>query len=132
MVSPLRGLVRISSLRGHQGPYAVLKALPHSRQHRSWRGVTSPQNGHIRWEAKSPACASIFKNFLSEALRKARRLRRLATSGCGEKDMLAISLFYSDHHDDTALTGVLCKIALFWQCMRTGREWNRRGEAPCQ
>jgi hypothetical protein len=58
--------------------------------------VTSPQKGHIRWDVKSPAWASIFRNFLSEAPSKARRLRRLARSGCGEKDMFAIPRFYSN------------------------------------
>jgi hypothetical protein len=55
-----------------------LNDLPHSRQLVSWRGVMSPQNGHIRWRAKSPWRGSIFKNFRSEAAKKAQRLRTRA------------------------------------------------------
>ncbi len=47
--------------------YAGRSALPHSRQLDSWRGVMSPQKGHMRWEAKSPSCGSMPNHFLSDA-----------------------------------------------------------------
>ena len=64
------------------GLQAGLNDLPHSRQRASWRGVMSPQEGHIRCEAKSPSWGSIFRNFLKEAARKARRLRMRGRNGC--------------------------------------------------
>src|SRR5437764_1730675 len=48
----------------------------------------SPQNGHIRCEAKSPAWRSILRSFRSDAANKASRLRRPARNGCGAKDMV--------------------------------------------
>ncbi|HWY04272.1 MAG TPA: hypothetical protein VNX60_11420 [Candidatus Acidoferrum sp.] len=73
----------------------------------------SPQNGHIRCEAKSPSRASIFSNFRREAAMKARNLRRLARNGCEVKDMVEIRVrILFDNHDTSWLT-ILCKIALF-------------------
>jgi hypothetical protein len=69
---------------------AGLNALPHSRQHASWRGVMSPQNGHIRCEAKSPSRAFMLSNLRSDAARKACKERRLARNGCGAKDILGL------------------------------------------
>jgi hypothetical protein len=61
---------------------AGLRELPHSRQHVSWRGVMSPQNGHIRREVKSPSRGAILNHFRSEAPMKARRVRTRTRKGC--------------------------------------------------
>ena len=73
----------------------------------------SPQNGHIRCEAKSPSRASIFSNFRREAAMKARNLRRLARNGWEVKDMMEIRVrILFDNHDTSGST-ILYKIALF-------------------
>ena len=75
----------------------------------------SPQNGHIRCEAKSPSRASIFSDFRREAAMKARNLRRLARNGCElkGKDMLEIRVRIRLDNHDTSWSTILCKIALF-------------------
>jgi hypothetical protein len=110
---------------------ARLRELPHSRQHVSWRGVMSPQNGHIRCEAKSPSRGAIFNNFLREAAMKARRLRTRTRNGCSTGSMVELLCFLcrpkrqcqvvvrdaycpSDPgkaHDDTPTPAILCRIA---------------------
>ena len=73
----------------------------------------SPQNGHIRCEAKSPSRASIFSNFRREAATKARNLRRLPRNGCAVKDLVEIRVRILFDNHDTSCSTILCKIALF-------------------
>ena len=70
--------------------HAGLSALPHSRQQVPWRGVMSPQNGHMRWDAKSPTRGSMPSDLLNHAARKARRLRALPRSACRGEIMAEI------------------------------------------
>ena len=110
---------------------AGLSALPHSRQQVPWRGVMSPQNGHIRWDAKSPTCGSMPSDLLNHAARKARRCRALPRSTCRREIMAEFRVprrpkrqgrdraerlrQQPDHHThpDTSRLPILCKIALF-------------------
>jgi hypothetical protein len=69
---------------------AGLRVLPHSRQQLPWRGVMSPQNGHMRWDAKSPTRGSMPSDLLNQAAAKARRLRRLPRSACRREIMAEI------------------------------------------
>jgi len=82
----------------------------------------SPQNGHIRCEAKSPSWGVIPSDFLSHAAMKARRLRTRPRNACAREVMAEIQ-----HSQIAAQTGqcgkgnhdrsppaILCKIARFW------------------
>jgi hypothetical protein len=68
--------------------HAGLSDLPHSRQQAPWRGVISPQNGHIRCEAKSPSRGCTPSDFRSDAAVKARRLRSRPRSAW-KRDVMA-------------------------------------------
>src|SRR5271157_3828847 len=67
----------------------------------------SPQNGHIRWDAKSPTCASIPIDFLSEAAMKARRLRTPTMIRC--KTLSIVTSRFSESLPNQAQHQVVAK-----------------------
>src|SRR5579872_325436 len=72
----------------------------------------SPQNGHTRWDAKSPSCASIPNIFLTEAAMKARRLRARTMSGCKTVSIINSTILHNvTSDDDTEVPVILCKSA---------------------
>jgi hypothetical protein len=86
-----RGGVRKTQLFSDQ---ADLNRLPHSRQAVSKRGVMSPQNGHMRCDAKSPSFGSMLDNLLRDAAMKERRRRTRMRNGCSTGSMLMFQVPY--------------------------------------
>ncbi|PYV68826.1 MAG: hypothetical protein DMG96_35525 [Acidobacteria bacterium] len=62
---------------GSGSVYAVLRALPHSRQHLFWRGVINPQNGHILCALKVwPSGVGVARELINESAMRASFLRK--------------------------------------------------------
>jgi hypothetical protein len=74
----------------HISLQAGFSRWPHSRQHLSKRDVMSPQNGHMRCDAKSPTFGCIFTSFLMDAAMQLRSRRRRARNGCRTGSMLKV------------------------------------------
>jgi hypothetical protein len=85
-----------------------LNDFPHSKQNGLDREVISPQNGHIRVDAKSPRDVFIAMSFPSESARKERKVRSWTRKGSKTEPTLSR---FRHAQDDTSKAGILCKIA---------------------
>jgi hypothetical protein len=89
-----------------------LNDFPHSKQNGLDREVISPQNGHIRVDAKSPRDVFFAMSFPSESARKVRNVRRRERKGCKAEPTLSC---FRQVHNDTSMATILSKIAQITQ-----------------